>query len=97
MTDPVELTDNERRVLAVLDSVEQDYYLPFGPITAKDGCLNLSQVRDACRSLRRKGLADFSNALWGEDGRMLGSGYGLLPAGRKLLADARQLAQGEPP
>ena len=62
------------------------------------GCLNFKTikfhtgfdvkiVRRTCRSLKRKGLAEFHNGLWTEDGEPAGSGYCASPAGRAALSE----------
>jgi len=75
------LTDHERAVLRHLASLgEECGFQGFSPIgLATD--LSRKEVRRACRSLKRKGFAEFSNGLFNEDGGMAGSGYAATRAG----------------
>lgn len=77
------LTPNERTVLCALAGVGLDLCLPFRPLMDETK-LTRSEVRRACRSLSRKGLASFSKGLWTDDGEPAGSGYGLSFAGVDL-------------
>lgn len=52
----------------------------FATIMSDTG-LDRSTVRKACRSLKRKGLAEFAFGLSSCDGDFLGSGYGATHAG----------------
>ena len=79
MKQTIKLSEKEKLVLKVL--VENYYnhtFLPFAPIVERTG-LDRRQVRLACRSLKRKGLAQFSNALFDFDGNFKGSGYAATP------------------
>jgi len=49
-------------------------YRRFDDISANTG-LDRRTVRRACRSLTRKGLAEYGRGLWTEDGEPAGSGY----------------------
>jgi len=75
----------EQQVLNVLASGSDEYgYFSFAGIKARGGLeLDVKQIRRACRSLKRKGLADFCSGLWDDDGRPAGSGYGATRAGRE--------------
>jgi hypothetical protein len=73
------INQNERKVLDVLLSAG-DYYLPFAPICEETG-LERRVVRRACRALARKGMTEFRQGLWNEDGEPAGSGYKILPPG----------------
>lgn len=84
--DAVNLNSNERSVLRVLAGIPDGYYKPFAPIARTTG-LDRAAVRRACRSLKRKGLAEFLAGLWTEDGEPAGSGYSATPAGRELIGD----------
>jgi hypothetical protein len=77
----IRLSENEERVLAALASPGIGYCMNFAAIgdLAK---LDRRNVRRACRSLRRKGLAEFQIGLWTEDGGPAGSGYSANKAGR---------------
>lgn len=86
MAGMVKLTSNERAVLRVLAGISDGYYKPFAPIARTTG-LDRNVVRRACRSLKRKGLADFLAGLWTEDGEPAGAGYAATPEGRELIGD----------
>lgn len=79
------LNDNEKKVLAFLVAVCGDYgqASPFAPIME---CWTLSRpdVRRACRSLRRKRLAEYWRGLWTEHGDPAGAGYGATAKGRAV-------------
>jgi hypothetical protein len=84
------LNPKELKVLAALASVASDDgfgYLSFHAIGHR-ARLNRQVVRRSCRSLTRKGLAQFSRALWSEDGEPRGSGYAATKAGSER-ADAK--------
>jgi hypothetical protein len=74
--DKPNLNDNERRVLRALPS---EGYAGFGFVSfaylTRETMLNRRAVRLACRSLARKGLAEYSRGLWSEDGKPCGAGY----------------------
>lgn len=80
------MTEPERKVLAYLAEIYDHYdggaYCGFAPIMSATG-LDRKTVRRACRSLKRKGLADFCVGLWTDDGTPGGSGYGATRAGLK--------------
>lgn len=84
------LTAEQRTVLR---SIDRGYYMfdrnfyPFAPIMDDTG-LDRRTVRLCCRALKRKGLAEFSNALSNDDGDFVGAGYGITEEGHKeLLGD----------
>ena len=70
------LTENERKVFDFLaDSFDSDYpFYAFGSLANETG-LDRKQVREACRSLRAKGLAEYRAGLFDDDGKPWGSGY----------------------
>lgn len=74
----MKLNENETKVLKVLSNIKSygygDVYYCFQPICKRTG-LNRQQVRLACRSLARKGLAKYSRGLWSEEGEPRGAGY----------------------
>lgn len=74
----------ERRVLKALCGVwcaDCDFcYLGFKGIGRRTR-LSRKLIRRACRSLRRKGLAEYGRGLWTEDGEVAGSGYAATRAG----------------
>ena len=80
------MTENERKVLSAIDGVPCEAFYPFAGIMQESG-LTRAEVRTACQSLRDKGLAEFSNGLWTEDGYMVGSGYAITPAGQLVIED----------
>ena len=47
--------------------------------------LDRQRVRFICRHFARKGLAEFHNALWTDDGKPAGSGYCITHAGLHAL------------
>jgi hypothetical protein len=83
MSEP-NLNRNEVKVLAALVSVASGDvdvgYLSFKAI-GRRSMLRRPVVRLACRSLKRKGLAQFAIGLWTEDGEPRGSGYAATKAG----------------
>ena len=87
----VRLNPNEVKVLAALASLGNDGfgYMPFVSIGERVR-LSRREVRLACRSLTRKGLAKFGRGLWTEGGEPAGSGYaatdlGVTRADKKLV------------
>lgn len=85
--DKITLNENERKVLAVLDEVTDTWgerCITFSWII-DDAKLTLKEVRRACRSLRRKGLAEFYRGLMDEDGRVAGSGYCISKSGKAFM------------
>jgi DNA-binding MarR family transcriptional regulator len=71
----IRLNESEQKVLRYL--VEHfsgvGWCLPFSPIVRDTG-LDRKAVRRACRSLARKGLAQYERGLW-DDERPAGAGY----------------------
>jgi hypothetical protein len=84
----MKLNDDEKKVLAALADTEfcgEEYgYKAFASLMKMTG-LDRKVVRRACRSLKRKELAMFSNGLWTESGEAAGSGYSATKAGRELV------------
>jgi hypothetical protein len=82
------LNELERKVLRALVSAD-DYcgfcYLSFKGIRAKTR-LGIKEIRRACRSLTRKGLAEYGRGLWTEDGEPAGSGYAASRAARSYAS-----------
>jgi DNA-binding MarR family transcriptional regulator len=70
-------------VLAEIYDHESNCYF-FRHIAAETG-LEITQVRKACRSLARKGLAEYLRGLFDEDGMVAGSGYCCTKAGAELI------------
>ena len=83
------INENERRILeffaADYDPEEPAAYY-FKGIIAHTG-LDLKQVKRACRSLKKKGLAVYMRGLFDEDGKVAGSGYGASEEGYKLIGE----------
>lgn len=74
------MNEAETKVIAWLRDQDPDWSFPFAPIMRETG-LDRKTVRLACRSLKRKGLAEFNTGLWHEDGEgPAGSGYRALRA-----------------
>ncbi len=85
MTRAPKLNEYEAKVLTVLRDHAGDFgYLSFATISANTG-LERKVVRRACRSLTRKGLAEFARGLCTEDGGMAGSGYAAARVGGVFL------------
>lgn len=82
-------SSNERAVLAALAAAGDSFgVLSFRGIAARVR-LPRSEIRLACRSLRRKGLAEFYRGCWTEDGEPYGSGYAATTAGRAVADEKR--------
>lgn len=82
--EPFKLNENEKKVLAFLVAhCDYGQASSFAPIME---CWQLSRpdVRRACRSLRRKGLAEYWRGLWTEYGDPAGAGYGATAKGREV-------------
>lgn len=77
----------EQRVLWFLAETwgDEGGYWSFSGICSNTQ-LERKQVRRACRSLARKGLAEYLQAGWGDDGPA-GAGYGSTEAGRTYAAE----------
>ena len=91
MTSPTAMTEQERQVLLSIQGPPCETFFTFAGIINQTG-LCRSEVRTACRSLRKQGFAEFSNGLWSEDGSMVGSGYGITEAGAGEL-DAQGIGE----
>lgn len=77
MTD--DLTASERRVLNYLGTPSDHSCMNLNHLSAHTG-LPREEVAQACRSLRKRGIAECYTGLVDEDGEFYGSGYGLSPA-----------------
>lgn len=77
------INDNERKVLSVLANIARwdENYMSFDGIKNNDVGLDRKQIRRACRSLARKGLAEYGRGLWSDEGNVAGSGYCATRAG----------------
>lgn len=85
----IKLNENEIKVLYMLarmwsDSWGESSFTYFRYIV-EETKLELKVVRRACRSLRRKGLAEFMRGLMDDEGQVAGSGYGATQAGREWV------------
>lgn len=79
----------ESSVLKILADVDDGCAFPFAPIMSRTK-LDRATVRRACRSLARKGLAEYARGLWTMDGEPAGAGYGATIAGREMLKTATE-------
>lgn len=88
MTAPAKINPRERRVLEVLAAALGDdcgfACLNFAGI-GRRAKLDRKFVRRACRSLARKGLAEYHRGLWNWDGEPAGAGYCATKAGAELV------------
>ena len=84
----MKLNFNERKVLGFLVEYfgPDGGYWSFAGIEQKIG-VDRKTIRRACRSLRRKGLAECHHGLWNDEGPA-GSGYGATKAGAEFVAGA---------
>ena len=83
----MKLSDNETHVLSILGSGSYDFgYFCFAAVEQRlaDKGIKLDRkaIRRACRSLARKGLAEYGKGLWSDDGEPAGSGYCAKRAGQ---------------
>lgn len=82
------VTPVERKVLTALvrsySSYEDFCFSGFKSLCSRTR-LDRKRVRRACRSLTRKGLAQFARGLWTEDGEPAGSGYAATKAGAEII------------
>lgn len=85
------LSDREEAVLlAMADHLPNEYAAPFRNINTyvrnrhpeQTGCETWN-IRRAVRSLARKGMTELVRGLMTDDGMLMGSGYGVTPAGRR--------------
>lgn len=91
MNEKIKINENERIVLEVLaeewNSDSSCFYFK-GILSRLKGLkneLDLKQVRRACRSLAKKGLAQFVRGLFDEDGMVAGAGYCATEAGVAMI------------
>lgn len=88
MTDCPSLSALEAQALAAWDdweAREMGYALYFREIAERSGVPE-RQVRRVVRALARKGVVTLVRGLFDDEGRTAGSGYGLMPLGRAMLA-----------
>jgi len=74
-----ELTANEWRVLNYLGTPSDASCMNFNHLSTRTG-LSRDEVAEACRSLRKRGIAECYTGLVDDDGIFYGSGYGLSAA-----------------
>jgi len=82
------LSENELKVLKSLDEVTDTWgevCVSFSYIAGDGNRLSTKEVRIACRSLRKRGFADFYRGLMNEDGEVAGSGYCITREGQLFL------------
>ena len=81
----IRLTDNERTALSAWKDVYFDCsVLNFDLVSRKSG-LPRNLVRRTVRSLARKGITEFAQTCWTEDGEIAGAGYMLTKQGREIM------------
>lgn len=79
------INESEIKVLTfMLTFYNDDCNCTYFKHIAKDTGLEIKQVRRACRSLAKKGLAEYVRGLFDDDGFVAGSGYCATEEGRKL-------------
>lgn len=74
----------EAKAFSAWEDCDRDYSVLNFAGVAKRAALDRSKVRRAVRGLARKGLVEFVQVSWTDDGEMFGAGYGLTDAGVKL-------------
>lgn len=88
MNKNIKVNEKEGKVLKVLaedyDSWGESGFYAFSAIASMSG-LTIPEVRRACRSLARKGLAKYERGLWNEDGPA-GAGYGATEEGATSIS-----------
>lgn len=93
----MKLNANERRVLIILADARDDddvfCYLDFAHIAANTQ-LDRRIIRRACRSLARKGYAEYCKGLWSDDGMPAGAGYSATKKGLDELRCSNTLSNG---
>lgn len=84
------LNANEDKVLRALIGFydEEAPYVHFAHLTKRTR-LNRKAVRRACRSLKRKGLAEYERGLFTADGDPFGAGYAASDAGLEYFEPER--------
>lgn len=86
-----ELTENEKKVLAVLCDAHPDFDVLNFDTIAHNAQIKRDETADACRSLRGKNLTEFVNNCWDADGKPCGSGYAATLEGHARLRAAEQV------
>ncbi len=80
------INEKEQKILVVLaEAYEPDEWGAYGFASLSSQTkLEVKEVRRACRSLAKKGLAKFERTLWNEDG-LAGAGYRATEEGAALI------------
>lgn len=81
------VNQNEWSILVALirlSHAPSEQFYPFAPIMNAVS-LPRALVRRACRSLKRKGLVEYSNGLTNEDGEFRGAGYAITKEGYEYV------------
>lgn len=93
----MELNKCEKRVLEALESVGEEYALNFAGIAASIRAQHREEygrtnIRNACQSLRKKGLAAFLRGLMDYDhgAGCAGSGYSITDEGYRAYQQEKQ-------
>lgn len=83
-----QINEKERKVLAILaEAYEPDEWgaYAFKSLSLQTK-LEVKEVRRACRSLAKKGLAQYERTLWNEDTGPCGAGYRATEEGAALIS-----------
>ena len=79
------INENEKKVLTHLLTIyDNDGSCTYFRFIAAGTKLEIKQVRRACRSLAKKGLAEYVRGLFDDEGFTAGSGYCATEKGREL-------------
>ena len=90
MKKKIKINERERETLKILSEISEssggmccsfDYISGY----STDSTFDIKVVRRACRSLRKKGLAEFYRGLMNEDGQVAGSGYCISTEGEDYI------------
>lgn len=84
----ISLNDGEYKCLEVMTDFADGSFWYFRGI-ANHVDMNEKEVRRKVRSLSRKGLTEYKQGLFNEDGQVAGSGYRVTEAGRKFIKNSR--------
>lgn len=90
MNTVIKITDLEKKILTLLfqiTSKDGEMCVGFKYLSGVEYNLDVKAIRRGCRSLRRKGLAEFYHGLMNEDGEVAGSGYCISSEGNELAEE----------
>jgi hypothetical protein len=73
--------------LGEITEPDGEYCAHFAALS-RETFLPVKRVRFLCRLLKRKGLAEFHQGLWTEDGEPAGAGYCISRSGKEFIASA---------